>query len=409
MAYSTRFGASAIFTTPNFPQHRHATFLLTRSEADDPDFSLEIEHPQLGLLGEMMKKQADDPVGVAFVDDLMFRLLQLHVWGVREDCVGLRHGGARRPPVEAVWDNSCAATSRFGIAGPPQAGHGPLESSGRLALHGHWRWWIRTINYQRLVELCKQEPVLLEARLKELMSEIVRSIMSLQQSSVAQLPRAFAELEVPLEPLPLLHWQNADFGGDGGFERTSKGSVSALCRPKLNSVQRYPQEVEQPASADPYKTRLTGTAISSLPSYRRLGAIKLTPEGVLVVQGMSPAEWKNHFAGDAWNLVMRSILHACGPSCWKYSAPGKPPTCRHNMFHVILFPQHGVKGRRAGKQLRNTIVIVCEDEGGMLGRVITFQEHPYEGPTNYTGLVCVRSNWDLQDLRRVLLAYAPQD
>ena len=111
-----RFGACAIFTTPNFPQHRHATFLLTRSEADEPDFSLEIENPELGLLGEMVKKQADDPVGVAFVDDLMFRLFQLHVWGVREDCVGLRHGGARRPPVEAVWDNSCAATSCLNLS-----------------------------------------------------------------------------------------------------------------------------------------------------------------------------------------------------------------------------------------------------------------------------------------------------
>ena len=87
-----RFGACAIFTTPNFPQQRHATFLLTRAESEAPDFSLELEHPDLGILGDMMKKQADDPVGLTLADDLVFRLFQLHVFGVREDLVGLRRG-----------------------------------------------------------------------------------------------------------------------------------------------------------------------------------------------------------------------------------------------------------------------------------------------------------------------------
>ena len=64
-AYAGRFGASAIFTTPTFPQQKHATFLLARSESEDPDFSLEVEHPDLGILGDMMRKQADDPVGEA--------------------------------------------------------------------------------------------------------------------------------------------------------------------------------------------------------------------------------------------------------------------------------------------------------------------------------------------------------
>ena len=50
-AFAGRFGACAIFTTPNFPQQRYATFLLTRAEAEEPDFSLELEHTYLGLLG----------------------------------------------------------------------------------------------------------------------------------------------------------------------------------------------------------------------------------------------------------------------------------------------------------------------------------------------------------------------
>ena len=89
-AYATRFGACVIFTTPNFPQQRHATFLLTRAESEKPDFSLELEHRDLGILGDMLKKQADDPVGLALAGDLLFRLFQMHVFGVREDRARLR-------------------------------------------------------------------------------------------------------------------------------------------------------------------------------------------------------------------------------------------------------------------------------------------------------------------------------
>ena len=137
-----------------------------------------------------MKKQADDPVGLALADDLVFRLFQMHVFGVREDFVGLRRGQACSRMKEAIWDNRAAATSRIGIAGPPLAGHGPLESSGRFALHGHWRWRLGNIAYERLVELCRQEPHELETRLRAATAEAIRSIMSIQGTSVAQLPRA---------------------------------------------------------------------------------------------------------------------------------------------------------------------------------------------------------------------------
>ncbi len=42
----------------------------------------------------------------------------------------------------------------------------------------------------------------------------------------------------------------------------------------------------------------------------------------------------------------------------------------------------------------------------MKGRIYTFQDHPYEGPTNYVGLTCLRCNLDVQDLRRVLVDFA---
>lgn len=45
-AYAVRLDFCAIFTMPNFPQRRHATFLLTHTGSEAPDFSLEMEHPE---------------------------------------------------------------------------------------------------------------------------------------------------------------------------------------------------------------------------------------------------------------------------------------------------------------------------------------------------------------------------
>ena len=72
------------------------------------------------------------------------------------------------------------------------------------------------------MELCTQQPELLESRLREATTEVIRSIMSIQGASVAQLPRAFGDACNPLEPLPFLQWQNDHFRGDGGFENTTK-------------------------------------------------------------------------------------------------------------------------------------------------------------------------------------------
>ena len=47
------------------------------------------------------------------------------------------------------------------------------------------------------------------------------------------------------------------------------------------------------------------------------------------------------------------------------------------------------------------MAICRETRYGMAGRLITFQTHPYECPTNYAALVAMRCNIDVQDLRRV--------
>ena len=46
--------------------------------------------------------------------------------------------------------------------------------------------------------------------------------------------------------------------------------------------------------------------------------------------------------------------------------------------------------------------VVKSDTHGMQGRILLFQEHPFEIRTNYAALAGARCNFDVQDLRRVL-------
>ena len=166
------------------------------------------------------------------------------------------------------------------------------------------------------MELCKQEPEHLESRLREVTSEAIRSIMSVQGSSVTQIPRAFGDIANPLEPLPLLSWQNVDFGGDGGYEKSSRGKTTTLRRPKLESVQRYPPDGSQAhvASLHPYKQPLQGTVISSLPPYRRLGAITQTANSVDIVQVLTAEDWRKLFGEDRrlhWGPAPKQMRAVC--------------------------------------------------------------------------------------------------
>ena len=150
---------------------------------------------------------------------------------------------------------------------------------------------VGSLAYERLVELCRQEPPELESRLQAATAEAIRSIKRSQGSSVAQLPRAFGDVENPLELVPFLRWQNVDFGGDGGWEKTTQGDVSSLRRPLLQSVQRDPSEAPHTDGGElhPYKQPLPGTVISSLPAYRRMGTLAQSIDGVRLIGAMTAA------------------------------------------------------------------------------------------------------------------------
>ena len=108
---------------------------------------------------------------------------------------------------------------------------------------------------------------------------------------------------------------------------------------------------------------------------------------------------------DARELVIGCAVHLCSPSCYKYHSSGKHHICRHNYYHVVSLTTEKYKDvsrRRKGKPLRSCLAIIRETQWGMAGRILTFQMHPWECTTTYAGLVSMRCNLDVQDLRRTL-------
>ena len=130
------------------------------------------------------------------------------------------------------------------------------------------------------------------------------------------------------------------------------------------------------------------TAVSSQPKYRRLGALFSQPQTsqprdtasgrtgaesgnhaadahALDVEAaeskdlralshalepavlhVSSAEWRERFGRDAWDLVLRTILHKCGESCWKYNGnqdtePGAKETLRKVVHPVANLEDMG--------------------------------------------------------------------
>ena len=160
----------------------------------------------------------------------------------------------------------------------------------------------------------------------------------------------------------------------------------------------------------------------SFPSYR-LGVASLVSNGLTdakhaprneqgnlkpleeLRRALPSEEWLRHLCHDARELVIGCAVHTCSPSCWKYHSKGAAHICRHGFYHVVIFLTEDwaeIRRRRGGKPLRDCIGIFVETQYGMAGRILTYQVHPFECPTNYAALVAMRCNVDVQDMRRVL-------
>ena len=99
-------------------------------------------------------------------------------------------------------------------------------------------------------------------------------------------------------------------------------------------------------------------------------------------------------------LASEILVHICGESCYKYTGKKCEHICRHGFYYIVSLADF--RRRRRGKPLRNALFVVKQTQYGMQGRVLSFQEHPFECQSNYGGVAALRCNFDVQDLRRVL-------
>ena len=175
---------------------------------------------------------------------------------------------------------------------------------------------------------------------------------------------------------------------------SSEDSTAATCLAKTES-----------RTAD--QLSLSGSALSSFPQYRRLAMLHPAScdnaTNVDLDSELKASEWTQAYCDDIRQVVERAQLHKCGASCFKYASGQR--ICRHHVQHVVTLQPQGIGTpyhiRRDGKELRNVVEIQENDEDGRRGRILTFQQHPAETPSNFAVGVALRCNNDSQHLVRV--------
>jgi hypothetical protein len=167
-------------------------------------------------------------------------------------------------------------------------------------------------------------------------------------------------------------------------------------------------DIEAPRTSV-YSKPLNAFAVSKYPKYRQIGVLREEPEEG---DAMTSSTWRKLFSTDVRELVQEVLIHICGESCFKYSGRKVERICRHGFYYIMELvaddaktSQQGYRCRRRGKPLRNVLFVVKENTHGLQGRLLGFQEHPFECQSNYGGVAALRCNLDVQDLRRVLPAH----
>ena len=363
------------------------------------------------------------------------RLFFIHVLGVRPECLQNRRRTKATAPREWCTDGVAASSSAPGMLGPVLAFRGEIEAQGRGSLHPHILVWLVCMSSRLLVQLLRQEPGKFKTRLAHWMKACVASMESNCQSSVQALPRQFGDLDNRLTPLPFSKTERVITRFDGGSEleelRAEAARVGELTaaqqefvdtededlwrRPKFAPRDANGAEIPEQQAIDPprvsvYGKRLDEFAVSKFPSYRRHSVLRWPCQEDAerfhrsdeheLLDAMSAGVWEKLFAQDVKELAREILVHICGESCYKYSGPKVQQICRHGYYYIVSLADY--HRRRRGKPLRNSLFVIRQNKFGMEGRVMLFQEHPFECQSNYLGVAANRCNLDVQDLRRVL-------
>ena len=412
VAYMALFGPPVTFCTPNLADTRQVMLLVVEGVEVRLD-AAEMDAGVLPKYRDMMQRLAGDPVGQTLVFELLMRLFFIHVLGVRPECLRNRRRAKTAPPREWCTDGVAASSSAPGMFGPVLAFRGEVEAQGRGSLHPHILVWLVCMSSRLLLRLLQKEPDRMRRRLAQWMKACVASMESTCQSSVQALPRQFNDLDHRLDPLPFTKTECSLTRFDGGTEldtlreEHARGveptaaqqefleteSESAWNRPKLHLS-------DEPKRGSIYGKRLDEFAASQCPSYRRHGLLTYGDTAEEANPPLSAAVWQQLLADDVMKLAREILVHICGESCFKYSGGKVQHICRHGYYYIVSLADF--KCRRRGKPLRNALLVIKQTKFGMEGRLMQFQEHPFECQSNYVGLAAMRCNLDVQDLRRIL-------
>ena len=175
--------------------------------------------------------------------------------------------------------------------------------------------------------------------------------------------------------------------------------------PRAAGVEATPSAPVPPRESV-YTKRLNEFEVAHCPAYRRMGTVRAARDSAEsssqheIVGGLGADAWEDQFGRDVRRLATEILVHICGDSCFKYSGAKLTQICRHGFYYVVVIGDW--QRRRRGKPLRNALFVVKQEKFGMQGRLLLWQEHPFECQSNYAALGALRCNFDMQDLRRVL-------
>jgi hypothetical protein len=236
-------------------------------------------------------------------------------------------------------------------------------------------------------------------------------VAAMQFDSVTEVPRQFGVSDVSADDVALpftQHMQDiSKFDGqpEGDLDQTIRPYIPVRDMPTDRHLQRKPVGDPTPDVNWP----LTAATLSRLPEYRRRLPTQPVqhdarePGECECVLNEDPAvearRWVGELAKDTRDCATWTMLHKCGPSCYKY---GK--TCRHYFLHLVqlvMEDKRTLKQLRRGKLLVEDIQVVEDESGGRRGRILVRRDHPFMGSTNPIGLVSIRSNLDVQAMHRV--------
>ena len=455
VAYTLRYGPALIFTTPNLADNKQPLLLIVQGEPVEFDADVGNSYR------EMTERLAADPVGQAIVFELMMRLFFTRVLGIRPELIGWRRGNVMKPG--KMWHgNGVAADFRTRwLFGPIAAAFGPVEAQGRGSLHPHILIWLLLTELSDLLVWMLRDRGSFKLRLNMWMRELVASVASVQESAVTQLPQTMQPSKPSsnpalVPPLPFGPNERRNYHADGAVEtaaaaelgveghgdneatdeeheqelyyyvpeNTEEDAWQTARRPDLPLRNNAGEEVTEEewktdhseSDAGLWTKKISEWASGKFPTYR-LGE-RTRVEGLSrdhsppaasiegsVREAVPSEDFLREMCHDARDLVIGCAVHLCSPSCFKYHSKGKSQICRHNFYHVVSFVTEDyteIRRRRKGKPLRACLAIVRETQYGMAGRILTFQMHPWECPTTYAGMVALRCNLDVQDLRRTL-------